>query len=106
MYDLIKDFNIPVVIVARAGVGTINHTALTINFIKNQGIALKGIIINQYSGSCYEDDNITIIENITGVVVVSILNKVNMKEDEAFLRKAREEYDKSLEIHRMLSLFS
>lgn len=105
IYDLIKDLNIPVVIVARAGVGTINHTALTINFLKNHGIEVKGVIINEYSNSYYEDDNIKVIKNITGVDVISIINKLNIEEDEDFVLKVRDEYSKSLEINKILSLF-
>lgn len=42
--DLIKYMDIPVIIVARAGLGTINHTVLTIEYAKNPGI------INELSG--------------------------------------------------------
>ncbi len=105
IYDLIKDLNIPVVIVARAGVGTINHTVLTINFLKNKGIEVKGIIINEYSNSYYEDDNIKVIKNITGVDVISIINKLKIEDDKEFVLKARDEYSKSLEINKILSLF-
>jgi dethiobiotin synthetase len=105
IYDLVKDLDIPVIIVARAGVGTINHTALTVDFIKRLGIEIKGLIINGYSNSFYEDDNIKVLKNITNVDVISIINKLNIGENEDFISKARVEYDNSLEIKKVLNLF-
>ena len=105
IYDLIKDLDAPVVIVARAGVGTINHTALTVNFIKSKGIEIKGLIINGYNNSFYENDNIEAIKNITGLEVISVLNKVNTDKNEDFILNAKIEYEKSLEIEKVLRLF-
>ena len=58
IYDLIKELDLDVVLVARAGVGTINHTVLTNEFLKLHNIKAKGIIINGYNNKFYEDDNI------------------------------------------------
>jgi len=44
--DMIKDFGFPVIIVARAGLGTINHTMLTTSFLKQEKIPIAGIIFN------------------------------------------------------------
>lgn len=44
--DLIKDLNLPLIIVSRPGLGTINHTLLTINAARNRGIDIIGVIIN------------------------------------------------------------
>lgn len=48
--DLIKDLNIPALIVARAGLGTLNHTLLTQRCARDYGIDVKGIIINSFKG--------------------------------------------------------
>lgn len=48
---LAKAFNLPVVIVARPGLGTINHTLLTIDAIRNAQLPLAGIVINGYDES-------------------------------------------------------
>ncbi|OHB48405.1 MAG: dethiobiotin synthase [Planctomycetes bacterium GWF2_41_51] len=45
---LAKMFGLPVVVVARPGLGTINHTLLTIDAIRNAQLPLAGIIINGY----------------------------------------------------------
>ncbi len=44
--DLIRDLDIPALIVARSGLGTLNHTLLTQKYALNYGIKLKGVIIN------------------------------------------------------------
>lgn len=46
MIDLIEALGLPVVIVARSSLGTINHTLLTINALKQRGIPLVGVICN------------------------------------------------------------
>lgn len=105
IYDLIKDLDIPVVIVARAGVGTINHTSLTVAFIKSLGIEIKGLIINEYSDCYYEKDNIEVLKNITGMDVVSVINKLETPEEDDFLATAKTEYDQSLKLEKVLNLF-
>lgn len=100
VYDLIKDLDIDVVIVARAGVGTINHTVLTNEFLKQKSIKAKGIIINQYDEKFYEDDNITAIENLTQLQVVGKLSKISNFTKENIV----EEY-KKLDLEKLKKLF-
>lgn len=40
---------LPVVIVARAGLGTINHTLLTIHAARSAGLRVAGVVINRYA---------------------------------------------------------
>src|SRR3990167_558849 len=44
--DLIRDLDIPAIIVARAGLGTLNHTLLSERYAFDYGLKVKGIIIN------------------------------------------------------------
>lgn len=44
--DLIKDMDIPLIIVARPGLGTINHTLLTLKAARDEGINVIGVILN------------------------------------------------------------
>ena len=44
MIDLIKFFNFPVILVSRSQLGTINHTLLSINLLKQKKIKLCGIV--------------------------------------------------------------
>lgn len=63
IYDLIKTFNIPVILVCSTKVGSINHSMLTINTLKIMGINIQGLVFNNYKGNFYEDDNINVILN-------------------------------------------
>ena len=44
--DLAVTIGFPVVIVARRGLGTINHTLLTIEAVRNRGLTIAGVILN------------------------------------------------------------
>ncbi len=48
--DLIKRWRLPVIIVARLGMGTVNHTLLTLRFLKTEGIPVTGVILNDLEG--------------------------------------------------------
>lgn len=100
VYDLIKDLNLDVVIVASASVGTINHSVLTYEFLKSKNIKCRGIFINNYNNKFYEDDNIKMIEKITNLKVLGILNKIKEFNKESICK----EYDK-LDLENIISLF-
>lgn len=71
--DLIKYIDIPAIIVAYAGLGTINHTVLTIEYARKSGIKIIGIIINNYIGGSVEDKNPGIINELTGIPILGII---------------------------------
>ncbi len=48
--DLVKDWRIPVVVVSRLGLGTINHTLLTCRFLRQEGVAIAGVVLNDGDG--------------------------------------------------------
>ncbi|MBI5188968.1 MAG: dethiobiotin synthase, partial [Nitrospirae bacterium] len=68
--DLVRDFGLPIIVVSRPGLGTINHTMLTVNYAIKEGLEVAGIIIN-YSrppeGTLAEDTNPEIIRQISPV---------------------------------------
>lgn len=46
MIDLMVRFALPVVVVARSQLGTINHTLLTLQALRSRGLAVAGVILN------------------------------------------------------------
>lgn len=46
MIDLIKQMDCEVIVVARSGLGTINHTMLTLHALQNYKIPVKGVVLN------------------------------------------------------------
>jgi dethiobiotin synthetase len=51
--DLAVALAFPVLVVARAGLGTVNHTALTVEALRRRGLAIAGIVLNR---TAPEDD--------------------------------------------------
>ena len=68
--DVVKDLQLPAIVVATAALGTINSTVLTIHYLQSKGIAVKGIIVNQYTGNPMEEDNCVMMEQLTGIPVL------------------------------------
>lgn len=46
LIEVIKKFNLPAVVVARSALGTINHTLMTLQILKQYQIPLLGLVIN------------------------------------------------------------
>lgn len=90
--DVIKKLELSVVIVADAGLGTINAVVLTVEYLKNHGIEVKGVILNHYTGSVMQEDNVKMIEELTGVSVLAcVRDGANELEIEA--ERLRELYE-------------
>jgi len=79
--EMAKWFDLPVVVVARPGLGTINHTLLTIDAIRKAGLELAGVVINGYDVSKAD----TAIETAPAVIAqwgdTEILSIVPFDED-------------------------
>jgi dethiobiotin synthetase len=73
--DLAKDFGLPIIIVSRPGLGTINHTLLTVNYAMKEGLNVAGIILN-YSrppeNTLAEETNPEVIRQICPVPILGI----------------------------------
>jgi dethiobiotin synthetase len=46
--DLVDSLNVPALVVARSGLGTLNHTALTVESLRNRDIPVAGVVLNRY----------------------------------------------------------
>ncbi len=74
--DLAKKLGLPVLIVARPGLGTINHTLLTIAALKARSISIAGIVINYASdrkAGLAEKTSPAMIEKISGIRIKGIM---------------------------------
>lgn len=70
--DVIKICGAGCLIVADAGLGTINDVGLTAYYMKAEKIPLKGIIFNHFKpGDPMQEDNLKMCEYVTGVKVVA-----------------------------------
>ena len=71
--DIIKWLHLPALIIADAGLGTINSVVLTVEYLQTHGIKTQGIILNHYTGGTMQDDNIKMIEALTGKEVLALV---------------------------------
>ena len=90
--DLIADLKARVIIVARLGLGTINHTLLTINEAKRRGLKIIGLIFCQAKGSrksLPEKTNPREIEKLSAVKVLGVIPYLKPLTRENILRQCR-----------------
>ena len=74
--DIIKTLGLDIVIVASASLGTINSTVLTAEYAKNNGIKVRGIILNNYDeNDLMQKDNKIQVEALTGIKVIAGVKK-------------------------------
>lgn len=74
--DLARWLALPAVVVARAGLGTINHTLLTVNALRAAGVTVAGVVVNRYpsdGASIAEESNPRAIERWGKVPVLCIV---------------------------------
>ena len=73
--DVIKELNLDIIIVALSSLGTINSTVLTAEFAKQNGINVKGIILNYYEKNNFlHIDNKKQIEFLTKIPVIACIS--------------------------------
>ena len=74
--DIIKALGMPCVIAADAGLGTINHSVLSYEYLKSRGIEVKGFILNRYDAdNLMHQDNLKMIEEITSSKVIATIGQ-------------------------------
>lgn len=65
---LALDWGLPILLVARAGLGTLNHTYLSYFYAKSMGLNILGIVMNGFEGKdVSERTNPIIVEELTGI---------------------------------------
>ncbi|OIO38983.1 MAG: dethiobiotin synthase [Candidatus Omnitrophica bacterium CG1_02_49_10] len=82
--DMIRRMDLAAIIVSRPSLGTINHTLLTIDAARSNGIEVAGVIFNGYKEGetgIAEETNPDVIRDIAGVKIlgrVPYLSKVSV----------------------------
>lgn len=73
--DIINELDLNVVLIADAGLGTINSIVTTCEYLKNRNIPVCGIIMNNYKDEIMEEDNVLMVEDITEIPVIAKVYK-------------------------------
>jgi dethiobiotin synthetase len=81
MTDLIKELRAAPVIVARAGLGTINHTSLSVEALRRRGIEPGGIVFmdagEMPAGRDMVAENMEAVLRITGITVCGVIRRIS-----------------------------
>jgi dethiobiotin synthetase len=73
MSTLARDLGLPVVVIARAGLGTINHTLLTIEAIERDGLPVAGVVLSRRPDdalSFSQSNRLEIVRRWPGLVLI------------------------------------
>jgi dethiobiotin synthetase len=77
--DLMACLGLPAVLVARAGLGTLNHTLLSLEALRARGVAIAGVVLNapdRTGWGAIEADNRRTIGRLGGVPVLGVVPHV------------------------------
>ena len=87
--DLAKRWNIPVVLVCKSYLGSLNHTLLSVEAIRSRGIEIKGLIFNGVSN----EESESFLERRTGLKIL-----LKIRQEENFNQKIIEQYAKEIKL--------
>jgi dethiobiotin synthetase len=92
--DLIRDMDLPLIIVSRLTLGTLNHTLLTLKTAQSTGIEIAGVILNRSDNSPLNDvekGQANLIHELSGVPVIGECPFINPVSVERFDNQLAEE---------------
>lgn len=70
--DLAEALALPLVVVARAGLGTINHTLMTLEVARMAGLEVRGVVLTPFEDDLVAASNRSTIERLGGVPVATL----------------------------------
>lgn len=77
MADLIADLGQPALVVARSGIGTLNHTYLTVDHLRRRGISIAGIVVSGYdAGDLSAERNLRMLGEMNGLPLIGVLPRI------------------------------
>ena len=96
LIDLIALLELPVLLVARSTLGTINHTLLSLDALRRRGIAVAGVVLNGPA----DDDNRQAIETYGEVQVIAAVKPLELSAER--LAASAAAFDSEGELRRFL----
>lgn len=76
MLDIMQALGFPVVVVARPGLGTLNHTLLTLAAVRGKGLRVLGVVVNQATPGrmgWIEKDNIRALAALGSTPILAVV---------------------------------
>lgn len=90
--EVAKAIGLPLLIVARTGLGTVNHVWLTVQVARAMELEIAGIILNgaKEEQSIAEVTNPALIEEMTNIPVLAVLPRFNQSNPDDMIEKMEE----------------
>lgn len=108
--NLIHEFALPIVIVSRGGIGTINHTLLTVDAAVIRGLEVRGIIFNRMPRvnlTMAEITNPKVVHDLTGFPILGSLPEMeDVDVERCQFGSLREVFKERIDLDRLLGLAS
>lgn len=106
-YNLIRELGFSCLLVVRPGLGTINHTLLTIHFARSVGLKIKGIIINGSTQILSEKDNMKTITKLAGVsTIITVPALIGVDTEKNQIGNLKEVFEKSIVIEEIMAMMA
>ncbi len=73
---MIQALDLGCLLVADGGLGTINSTVLTVEYLRHRAIPVRGILFNRWKpGDRMQEDNRIMVEELTGLPVLACVKE-------------------------------
>ncbi len=100
--DLIKDLQLPVLVVCRTSLGAVNHTLLTLDRLRREGIRPAGIIANHLTATTGAAEE-TFITQLTEFDPVTVLGEFPFLENPPSELQAWEKLSTYIDIDKLIN---
>jgi dethiobiotin synthetase len=107
--NLVRDLRLPLLIVSRGGLGSINHTLLTIDAAVIRGVEIAGIIFNRVplvNFSMAEMTNPKVIHDLSGVPILGSLPDIEgLDIRNCWFGNLREVFEERIQVQKIIPTF-
>jgi len=106
--DLIRDLGLPLLVVSRNALGTLNHTLLTLRAAQWEGISVRGVILNRMEPGgkdAIEEGHAGIITELSGVPVLGEIPFLGNISEKSFTGDLLDRLEESLDFSELMPPF-
>lgn len=102
---LMRDLGLPVVVVARYQLGTLNHTLMTLDTLKQNDIPVRGVVFNQTGPEpldAIEQDQPRLMEELSGIKVLGEFPYIDPLNTQSFSPEKLKELETSVDFSGLI----
>ena len=100
-----RDLVLPAVVVARYQLGTLNHTLMTLDTLKQNGIPVRGVVFNQTrpeAPDAIEQNQPRLIEELSGTQVLGEFPYIDNLNTQSFSPEKLKELETSVDFSGLI----